>query len=239
MATMLETAEAHRARHVSPLVGWGLVTGGAFFFVGGSMHPKQDPPDVTVTEHLRIMYEDPAWYPSHALWLVGIALIAASLVALVRGRSLIGVRRAHLAAVVAAGASVASTFAMLLHLIAAIDADRIAAHQHTPITNVWLVIETITVPAFGFSIAALALIGATTHTIGNRVAAIFGIVGGVAYGLAGATFLFTDKLDFLFPIASGIAVWAVAAGIGLLGRRRTAGATFARPNRPVETAHLP
>ena len=220
MATTLHTDEAVNARRTSPMAGWGLLTGGAFFFVGGSMHPKQDPPDVTLQEHLRIMYEDPAWYPAHAVLLVGMVLIAASLVALVRGRSLTAIPGAHLAAVIAAWASVASAAGMLLHLIAAADADRIAAHQHTPITNVHVVVETVTVPAFGFSIAALALIGASTHTIGNRVTAIPGILGGIGFGLAGATFLLTDKLDFLFPAASGIALWAIAAGIGLLLRQR-------------------
>jgi hypothetical protein len=43
---------------------------------------------------------------------------------------------------------------------------------------------------------------------------------GVGYGLAGITFPFTDRLDFLFPAVSGIALWTIAAGIGLLLRRR-------------------
>jgi hypothetical protein len=122
--------------------------------------------------------------------------------------------------VVAAATSVAAAGGMLLHLIAAVDADRIAAGEGTPITDVHVVVETITVPAFGFSMAALAVIGALTRTLGNRVTAIFGVVGGVGFGLAGATFLFTDTLDGLFPAASGIAVWALAAGIGMLLHRR-------------------
>lgn len=49
---------------------------------------------------------------------------------------------------------------------------------------------------------------------------MLGVVGGVGYGLAGATFLFSDRLGFLFPAASGIALWSIAAGIGLLLRLR-------------------
>jgi hypothetical protein len=64
MATMLETHEAAAARRAHPPIGWGLVIGGALFFVGGGMHPEQDPPDVTVKEHLHVMFEDSAWYPS-------------------------------------------------------------------------------------------------------------------------------------------------------------------------------
>jgi hypothetical protein len=220
MSTMPTTEEKILARRTSPLVGWGLLIGGAFFLAGGPMHPKEDPPGVSVKEHMRIMFEDPAWYPSHAVLLVGMALIAASLVALARGRSLSGVPRAHAVAVIAAVAASLAAPGMLLHLVSASEADAIAAHQSTPITDVEVIVETITVPAFGFSIAALAVIGAMTRTLGNLVTAVPGVIGGVGYGLASATFLFTDRLDFLFPTATGIALWTIAAGIGLLLRRR-------------------
>ena len=74
---------------------------------------------------------------------------------------------------------------------------------------------------FGFSIAALAMIGGITRTLGNRVTAVLGVVGGVAYGIATATILITSTTDFLFPLSSGIGLWAVAAGIGLLLRSRS------------------
>lgn len=51
------------------------------------------------------------------------------------------------------------------------------------------------------------------------MSAALGVVGGVAYGLAGGTFLFTDGLNVLFPFASGIGLWAIAGGIGLLRPR--------------------
>lgn len=68
--------------------------------------------------------------------------------------------------------------------------------------------------------AWFAVVGAATRTVGNVVTAVPGVVGGVAYALAGATILITDALDGLFPLAAGIAVWAAAAGVGLLLRRR-------------------
>jgi len=68
-----------------------------------------------------------------------------------------------------------------------------------------------------------------TRTIGNWVAAVLGVIGGVAYALAGGTFLLTDRLNFLFPISSGIALWAMAAGIGLLLRGRAARRAVMRP----------
>src|SRR5687768_8607472 len=117
MATMLETHEAAAARRTRPLIGWGLLIGGAFFFAGGPMHPKQDPPGASLKEHMHAMYEDPAWYPAHGVLLVGMLVIAASLVGLARGGSLRDVPRLHLAAVVAAVTSVAASAGMLLHLV--------------------------------------------------------------------------------------------------------------------------
>ncbi|MGI8845556.1 MAG: hypothetical protein ACR2HC_05175 [Thermoleophilaceae bacterium] len=220
MSAVPTTEPSRLARRISPLVAWGLVAGGAFFLAGGPMHPKQDPAGVTVKEHLRVMFEDSSWYSAHAVLLVGMVLIAASLVALARTRALSDVPRAQGAVVVAAIAAAVAAPAMLLHLIAAVDADAIAAHRSTPISDVQNIVETIAVPAFGFGIAALAVIGAMTRTLANWPAAAAGVLGGVGYGLAGATFLFTDKLDALFPAASGIAVWTIAAGVGLLLHRR-------------------
>jgi hypothetical protein len=59
-----------------------------------------------------------------------------------------------------------------------------------------------------------------TRTLGGWLAAPFGVIGGVGFALAGATFLFTDKLDPLFPLAACIALWALAAGVHLLRHTR-------------------
>lgn len=213
-----EQLAQHKVRpgRTSPLVGWGLLIGGVLFFVGGPMHPREDPPGVSRDEVLRLMYVDPAWYPAHALLLVGMLLIAACLVELVRGRTLAAAPRAQTVAAIAAFAASLATFGMVLHLAAAHDAARIAAHQSTPIADAQAIVETLAVPAFGFSIAALAVIGALTRTLGNRVTAVFAVVGGIGYAIAGGTIMFTDRLDFLFPAASGIGLWAAAAAIGLL-----------------------
>ncbi|MCZ3388045.1 MAG: hypothetical protein LH645_02720 [Actinomycetia bacterium] len=194
------TAQRRASRgSASPVVAWTLLAGGVIFFVGGSMHPKEDPAGVSAKEHLLVMYQDPAWYSAHALLVVGMFLIAAALVMLVRGPTLAGSDRAQLVGKVAALTAVLGAAGTLLHLIAAIDADRIAAHQGTPITDVMGVVETLTVPAFGFGIATLAVVGALTRTLGNWLIAVPGVIGGIGYGLAGGAILFTDRLDFLFP----------------------------------------
>jgi hypothetical protein len=203
-----------------PLTGWALLAGGALFLVGGSMHPDEDLPGAPMSEQLRVMYEDPAWYPAHVLLIAGTAFMTVSLIALVRGRGLSAFPRTHVTAVVAAIAGAFATVGMVLHLVSATEIDEIVARQSTPISDVHLIMDTVTVPAFGFSMAALAVVGAMTRTLGNRVTAVPGVIGGVGYGLAGGTAMFTPVFDFLFPTAAGIALWALAAGIGLLLRRR-------------------
>lgn len=112
-------------------------------------------------------------------------LIAASLLALVRGGALAQVARAQTVATIAAVAAVLAAADMLLHLVVAVEADRLAAGRSTPLTDVHVVAETLTVPAFGLSIAALALVGAWTRTVGNPVAAVLGVVGGLVCACRG------------------------------------------------------
>lgn len=216
MSTHQMAARLAKSNRTSALIAWGLLAGGVFFFVGGAMHPKEDPPGVSRHEILRLMFVDPLWYPAHSLILLGNVLIAASLVALVRGHTFAAVPRAQRAGVIAAVGAVLGALGAVVHLLAALDADNIAARAATPFTDLMGPVETLSVPAFGFGIAFLVVIASLTRTLGNRVTAVLGVVGGVAYGLAGATIMFTDRLDFLFPAASGIGLWTAAAGIGLL-----------------------
>jgi len=227
MTVVPRIAESVRARRTSPLIGWGLLTGGILFFVGGGMHPKEDPPGVSLKEHVRIMFDDPIWYPAHAIILAGMVLIAAALIALARGRALGDVRRVQTATVFAAVASALAAADMLVHMVAETEAHELDAGQATPLIDLNFVLESITVPAFGLSIAVLAVIGAATRTIGHWAVAVFGVVGGLGFALAGGTFLFTDRLGFLFPLAGGIGLWTIAAGIGLLRSRVTGSATGA------------
>lgn len=217
----MQNNDVRKTRRISPAVSWGLLIGGLFFFVGGSIHPGDDPPGLSVKEHLGLLFSDAAWYPSHALLLAGMVLVAAALVVLAQRRTLAAAPRAQVVASIAAVTAVFSAVATLVHLVAASEAARIASGQSTPITDVQIVTETLSAPASGFSIAALAVIGGATRTLGNRLIAAFGVVGGVSYGLAGGTFLFTDQLNFLFPASSGMGLWAIGAGGWLVLRART------------------
>lgn len=199
-----------------------LAAGGAAFFVGGGMHPKEDPPGASAQEHLRAMYKDGNWYPGHAVLLIGMVLIAAALLALVRNGALAEHRTLRTAGVMAAVTSALGAGAMLLHLIMATEADKLAAGQSAPLTNANLLVETFVAPAFGLSVAALAVIGASTGRIGNRIAAALAVLGGVAYALASGTVLLTDALNPLFPLSGLLGVWAVVTAVSLWRRGRVA-----------------
>ncbi len=91
MSSMQETqtkVNARRSGRANPSIALALLAGGVAFFIGGSMHPGDDPPGLSLKEHLHLLYTDPAWYPSHAVLLVGMVLMAAALVALVRNGTL-------------------------------------------------------------------------------------------------------------------------------------------------------
>ncbi|MFG2076104.1 hypothetical protein [Nonomuraea maritima] len=201
-------------------VGWGLLAGGALFLAGGPMHPSEDPVGVGLKEHLRLMYEDPAWYPSQAVLLAGMTLIAASLVALARGRAFAGVPRLHAVTVIAAITASLAAVDWLVRLVSAVEADAIAAGRATPISDVQVVMETVTIPAFCLGVIALAVVGGRSRALGNPLVAVLAVLGGIGHGLAGGTILFTDRFDFLFPAAAGIALWAMAVGGMMLMRRR-------------------
>ncbi|MFF4835381.1 hypothetical protein [Streptomyces sp. NPDC001315] len=225
MSTTPTPAPVTRAR--ATIIGWLLLAGGTAFLVGGGIHPRADASDGGARERLRVMFEDGGWYPSQAFMLAGTAAMAVALVALVRCRRLTGASWARYAAVVAAVGAALASVALLLHLLAAGEADRLAEGGSAPITDTVVVVDTIVIPVFGLGIAALASVGAITRAVGNVVVAIPGVVGGVGYALAAGTILISDHLDALFPTAIGIALWAAAVGVQLLLLDRRAAATVA------------
>src|SRR5262245_43151389 len=97
--------------------GAGLAAGGALFFLGGVLHPGEDPPGLSLRQHLLLLYEDPTWLSSHALLLAGMALMAGSLVALAWSGELAATRPV---AKIAAVAAVLATVSSFLHLISAL-----------------------------------------------------------------------------------------------------------------------
>jgi len=192
------------------LGGIFLALGGIAFFAGGVTHPS-DSGGGTKVEQLYQAFIQPTWYLSHALLLASFALFAAAIL-LLRKRGHFGTGMARLVNVVSVVAVVA-TLGMAVHLMSALGAESIADGQPSLIYLVQKWNETILSTLWGLGIIALAIAGGLTRTLGNWITIPLAVVGGVAWCLATATIAFTDRFDPLFPVASLISVWAVAAGV--------------------------
>lgn len=80
---------------------------------------------------------------------------------------------------VAAVGAVGWAFGSFLHLIAATEADRIAADQSAPLTDALIPVETVTVPIFAWASCSSPSSAWRTALVGNRTAAACAVVGGV------------------------------------------------------------
>jgi hypothetical protein len=192
-----------------------LILGGIAFFLGGGLHPKDSGSGDKLAQ-LHDMLVSSMWYPAHAVLLAAMALIAAGIIAIRRhGQLEPGLGR--LVGVVAA-ISVLATFAMLVHLFAATEASAIAGGDTTFMIQLVTWNETIINPIWALAIAALALAGGLTRTVGNRIVMALGVVGGSSFALATATIAYTDTFYPLFPLSSLLGIWAVAVGVIWLKR---------------------
>jgi hypothetical protein len=198
------TASRDRAGHLF------LVVGGAAFFIGGPLHP-QGSDEGDKTEQLHSMLVDSAWYPAHLVALVGFACVAAGLLALGRDPTL----RERLGRLLPVSASVGA----VVHLFAATQAADVEQGDTTPLVAAFMGVETVLNPAWGLTIAALAVAGGLTRALGNRLVLPLGLLGGLAFAVATATIAFVDTFDPLFPVAGLAGVWLVATGIVGLVRK--------------------
>jgi len=193
-----------------------LIAGGVAFFAGGPMHPTgSDEGDKT--QQLHSMLVDSAWYPAHLVALLGFGCVAAGLLALRRNPAIRD--RLGRSLPISAAVSIVTTLGAVIHLFAATQADQIEHGDTTPLVAAFMGVETILNPAWGLTIAALAVAGGRTHALGNRILLPLGLLGGLAFALATATIAFVDTFDPLFPIAGLAGLWLVAAGVVGLARR--------------------
>ena len=193
-----------------------LIVGGAAFFAGGPLHPTgTDAGDKT--EQLHSMLIDFGWYPAHLVALVGFTCVAAGLLAL-RRNPMIRDRLGRLLPISAAVA-VVTALGAVIHLFAATQAAAIEHGGTTPLVAAFMGVETIVNPTWGLMIAALAVAGGLTRTLGNRIVLPLGLLGGLAFALATATIAFVDTFDPLFPVAGLAGLWLVTTGIIGLTRR--------------------
>jgi hypothetical protein len=195
-----------------------LVVGGIAFFASGPLHP-QGTDQGDKTDQLHSMLVDSLWYPAHAIGVLGFACVSAGLIAIGRDPRL----RHRLGRVlpVAEVVAVVGVVGSVVHLLAATQATSIEDGSTTPLVTALVSVETFVNPAWGLMVAALAVVGGLTRTLGNRLVLVLGALGGLAFALATATIAYVDTFDPLFPVAGLAGVWLVSVGaIGLA--RRTA-----------------
>ena len=187
-----------------------LVVGGIAFFAYGPLHPKGSNQG-NRDDQLHSMLIDPLWYPAHAVGVLAFACVAAGLIAL-RGDPVLRDRLGRLLPVAVAVALVA-VVGSVVHLLSATQATAIHEGRTTPLVAAFVWAETLVNPAWAVMIAALAVVGGVTRTLGNRLLLPLGLAGGVAFAIATATIAFVDTFDPLFPVAGLTGVWLVAAGV--------------------------
>lgn len=197
-----------------------LIAGGIAFFAAGPLHPTgSDEGDKTAQLHSMLV--ESTWYPAHLIGLLGFACVAAGLLAL-RRDPVIRDRLGRLLTISAAVA-VLTTVGAVIHLFAATQAAEIEDGGTTPLVVAFMGVETVINPVWGLVIAALAVGGGVTRSLGNKIVLPLGLLGGLAFALATATIAYVDTFDPLFPVAGLAGVWLVATGVVGLARRPSAG----------------
>jgi hypothetical protein len=193
----------------------GLAGAGLLLGIAGMLHPRVDT-SVDFDQGLAGMFESAAWVGSHALTLAGFVLLAVSLGVLVRdlgagwgsGQRVIGF-------VAAAGAAIAA-LESVPHLLAGSEADALLGGGSTPLTDLHTVLQAISTPVVGLSVAALAVASARSRALGSgRIAAAVAVVGGVAFALAGPAIAITEnpELSPLFSGAAALSIWFILSGV--------------------------
>ncbi len=211
MTTMIEArSDASRPRNLSRLAGPLFILSGVAFFVGGVTHPS-DGGEGNKVQQLHDMLVDPSWYSSHAVLLASMALFAAGVLA-VRHRCDFTPGVERLLKWVFVVACIA-TVDMAIHLFAALGAESLADGRQSMVSRVQTVNETLVDATWGLAVAALAVVGGLTGSVGNKITIPFGLVGGVAFALASATIPYTDTFDPLFKVGSLLAMWAILVGV--------------------------
>ena len=203
-----------RTTFSSATLAGALAVAGLLLAAGGLMHPQADA-DAGYEQALAGMFGASAWTASHGLTMAGFLLLSVALAALLRnlGRGWTAPARiAGWGVVAAAGLAAVES---VPHLLASSEADALLRGDATPLTDLHALLQVVSTPAFGLTLAALALTTARDRTLGNgRIAAAVATIGGLAFALAGPLMVLTEDpaVSPLFAGAAALAVWLVLAG---------------------------
>lgn len=179
-----------------------LIVAGILMIAGAMTHPR-DP-------SMQQMLLNPIWVPSHALMLVGYVSLLASLFLLRRG----GVALGRWMSIVIAGTAL-QTLEAFFHLIAVIDADRMAAGHATPVFTTHMLLGAVGYPVFALAGIALVVAGVRARALGSWWIAPLGILGAILPGLAGILVIWmgVSGVGVLFAGIAIFGLWAILAAM--------------------------
>ena len=158
---------------------------------------------------------------SSATAAIGFIVLAVSLTVLVRDLGPAWGSRERLIGWTAAAAAGIAAVEAVPHLFARSEADSLLGGESTPLVDLHTILQAVSTPALGLSVAALALAGARGRALGGgKIAAAIAVVGGVAFALAGPAIAIThnSELSPLFAGSAGLAIWLVVSGVGTARR---------------------
>lgn len=217
----LSREQAVPRRPIDRRVGALLLAGGAAAFVGGNLHPRADT-DAEYEEAVAEMLEHSAWTASHLIALVGMVLLGAGFVLFARTSRARSDAPLLTALRVGIFAATLQAVELIPHTLADGERDELLAGDSTPWLDTHMVLQAVSTPLLGLSVAAVAVIEARGGRLWTRLVAALAVVGGVAYGLAGPLIVLTEDpaVSPLFAGAAGMSVWAAATGARYLAERR-------------------
>ncbi len=161
-----------------------LVGAAVAFNVGGALHPNDGGAGNKVAQ-LHDMLLQGAWWPSHLGLLASFGLFTVGFLRLARRAELAPATRRIVR--VMALVSLLTTAAMVPHLFAPLGADSIADGKSSALSMFMAVDETLVNAPWALGVALLAAVGGITGSLGNRVTAVVGMVGGASFAMAAVT----------------------------------------------------
>lgn len=181
-----------------------FAAGGLFIIIGGPKHPQG-----TMLE----MLQHPDWLFSHVMVTIGYIGLLGGLALFARSyANTPSLKRWTTLALAGAGLM---TLEMVMHTIAMVDAEHLAAGHSTPILNTHLAMAVLFYPVFGVTSALFMWKAAKERAMGSLWIVWIGIIGTLANGAAPVlvgVFGITQA-RILFPFVIGVALWMVLSAL--------------------------
>jgi hypothetical protein len=234
MSSTLDSPALTRPRIPDGGTSAALAGAAVAFNLGGALHPN-DSGNGNKVAQLHDMLLQSTWWPSHLSLVASFALFTAGFLRLA-GRLDPALATARIVRVMAV-VSALTTAAMVPHLLAPLGADSIAHGQSNALSIFMTIDETLADAPWAIGVALLALVAGVTGTLGNRVTAVCGMIGGASFAAAAVTIPFTDSLDGLFPVGGmGITLWALGVVVVGAWRRRQTDPPSVQPQDGIARA---